>query len=388
MKTFHIATAAVLAIAAIAPTAVAQSSLSSLGSSSSSSRDSRPAAASTSTSAKPKEPQLNVRDVYSCPTPEKVQGQASWKIYNTSGLALTVYVADDAGNAYQVLERVGTPAKRAWAPKLQDGTYHLTCVFHNDSAVKSDDFAVTGSTITDAPKMVPITDREVAAVAIQQAARQKKRVPELQKKAHALAEATSKDRRAAQAAYLDYLETYRSFDDSSEMWPGPGLEGYMDVEKLLWSKRPVKDAAKPARALADAVDKTARALDTSHFAIPAPDYGLRTHEVMEEFERFDMRGERDFGAHALPTALRGDVISTRLTLDAVRSLVEGRGLDTSPIYEQLDELDKLAAEFDEKYDTAFNKWSQKDRMRVQSAVARANELLAPVATMTVVRRME
>ncbi len=387
MKTFHIATAAVLAIAAIAPTAVAQSSLSSLGSSSSSSRDSRPAA-STSTSAKPKEPQLNVRDVYSCPTPEKVQGQASWKIYNTSGLALTVYVADDAGNAYQVLERVGTPAKRAWAPKLQDGTYHLTCVFHNDSAVKSDDFAVTGSTITDAPKMVPITDREVAAVAIQQAARQKKRVPELQKKAHALAEATSKDRPAAQAAYLDYLETYRSFDDSSEMWPGPGLEGYMDVEKLLWSKRPVKDAAKPARALADAVDKTARALDTSHFAIPAPDYGLRTHEVMEEFERFDMRGERDFGAHALPTALRGDVISTRLTLDAVRSLVEGRGLDTSPIYEQLDELDKLAAEFDEKYDTAFDKWSQKDRMRVQSAVARANELLAPVATMTVVRRMD
>lgn len=387
MKTFHFATAAVLAIAAIAPTAVAQSSLSSLGSSSSSSRDSRPAA-STSKSTKPKEPQLNVRDVYSCPTPEKVQGQASWKVYNTSGLALTVYVADDAGNAYQVLERVGTPAKRAWAPKLQDGTYHLTCVFHNDSAVKSDDFAVTGSTITDAPKMVPITDREVAAVAIQQADRQKKRVPELQKKAHALAKATSKDRRAAQAAYLDYLETYRSFDDSSEMWPGPGLEGYMDVEKLLWSRRPVKDAAKPARALADAVDKTARALDTSHFAIPAPDYGLRTHEVMEEFERFDMRGERDFGAHALPTALRGDVISTRLTLDAVRSLVEGRGLDTSPIYEQLDELDKLAAEFDKKYDTAFDKWSQKDRMRVQSAVARANELLAPVATMTVVRRMD
>ena len=387
MKTFHFATAAVLAIAAIAPTAVAQSSLSSLGSSSSSSRDSRPAA-STSTSAKPKEPQLNVRDVYSCPTPEKVQGQASWKVYNTSGLALTVYVADDAGNAYQVLERVGTPAKRAWAPKLQDGTYHLTCVFHNDSAVKSDDFAVTGSTITDAPKMVPITDREVAAVAIQQADRQKKRVPELQKKAHALAKATSKDRRAAQAAYLDYLETYRSFDDSSEMWPGPGLEGYMDVEKLLWSRRPVKDAAKPARALADAVDKTARALDTSHFAIPAPDYGLRTHEVMEEFERFDMRGERDFGAHALPTVLRGDVISTRLTLDAVRSLVEGRGLDASPIYEQLDELDKLAAEFDKKYDTAFDKWSQKDRMRVQSAVARANELLAPVATMTVVRRMD
>ena len=58
------------------------------------------------------------------------------------------------------------------------------------------------------------------------------------------------------------------------------------------------------------------------------------------------------------------------------------------IYDQLDELDKIAGEFDEKYDTAFDKWSQKDRMRLQSAVARANELLAPVATMTVIRRMD
>ena len=372
MKISRFATAFVLAVGLSIPQTGAQATLSGQGS---------------------EQPtrELAVRDVYSCPVPEDVQGEAKWKINNTTGLALTVYVSDDKGNAYQVLERVGTPAKRAWAPKLQDGTYHLTCVFHNDSAVKSDDFAVTGSTITDAPKMVPITDREVAAVAIQQADRQKKRVPELQKKAHALAKATSKDRRAAQAAYLDYLETYRSFDDSSEMWPGPGLEGYMDVEKLLWSKRPVKDAAKPARALADAVDKTARALDTSHFAIPAPDYGLRTHEVMEEFERFDMRGERDFGAHALPSALRGVITSTRVTLNPVRSLVEDRGLDTAPIYDQLVDLDALAEEFDDKYggasSVAFADWPQEDRLRLQAGVAKANELLAPVATMTVIRRM-
>ena len=104
-------------------------------------------------------------------------------------------------------------------------------------------------------------------------------------------------------------------------------------------------------------------------------------------ERFDMRGERDFGAHALPVALRGDVRSTRATLDPLRELVEGRGLDTAPIYAQLDELDRLADEMDAKYDVAYSEWEQQDRLRLQAEVARANELLAPVATMTVIRRM-
>lgn len=335
--------------------------------------------------------ELAVRDVYSCPAPEDVQGEAKWKINNTTGLALTVYVSDEKGNAYQVLERVGTPAVREWTPQLEDGTYHLTCVFHNDSAVESDAFTVMGSTVSNAPKMVPITDHEVAAVSIKQAENQKKRVPELQKRAHALADATSSSRPAAQAAYLDYLEYYRSFDDSSAEWPGPDLEGYEDIERVLWSNRPPSDAARPAAELADATDKTAHALDTSHFAIPAPDYGLRAHEVMEEFERFDLRGERDFGAHALPTALRGVITSTRMTLDPVRSLVEDRGLDTAPIYDQLADLDSLAEEFDDKYggasSVAFADWPQEDRLRLQAGVAKANELLAPVATMTVIRRM-
>lgn len=112
---------------------------------------------------------------------------------------------------------------------------------------------------------------------------------------------------------------------------------------------------------------------------------------MEEFERFDLRGERDFGAHALPTALRGIIMSTRMTLDPVRSLVEDRGLDTAPIYDQLADLDSLAEEFDDKYggtpSVAFEDWSQEDRLRLQAGVAKANELLAPVATMTVIRRM-
>ena len=108
---------------------------------------------------------------------------------------------------------------------------------------------------------------------------------------------------------------------------------------------------------------------------------------MEEFERFDLRGERDYGAHAMSAALRGSVRATRETLDPLRELVESRGLDTAPIYDQLDVLDSLAGDFDGKYDTAFDQWPQEDRLRLQAEVAKANELLAPVATMTVIRRM-
>ena len=243
------------------------------------------------------------------------------------------------------------------------------------------------SPFTDAPKMVPITDREVSAVSIAQAAAQKKRLPELQAQAHALADAIrSGDRSAAQRAYLVYLETYRSFDDANEMWPGEGLDGYAEVERMLFSDRAL--SAEPVDALAAAVDHTVQALETGHFAIPAPDYGLRTHEVMEEFERFDLRGERDYGAHAMSAALRGSVRATRETLDPLRELVESRGLDTAPIYDQLDVLDSLADDLDGKYDTAFDQWPQEDRLRLQAEVAQANELLAPVATMTVIRRMD
>ena len=87
-------------------------------------------------------------------------------------------------------------------------------------------------------------------------------------------------------------------------------------------------------------------------------------------------------------ALRGDVASTRMSLDPLKDLVEDRGLDTAPIYEQLDELDALADEFDAKYDIAYADWEQEDRLRLQAAVGNVNELLAPVATMTVIRRMD
>lgn len=374
--------AAALALTLLAPTATAQSSLSSLSSSSSlSSHKSAP-------TAQPASNPLNVRDVYSCPSPSDVNGQANWKVNNTTGLALTVYVADDEGYAYQVLERVGSPAVRDWAPKLKNGTYHLVCVFHNDSAVPSKNFTVADSPFTEARKMVPVTDREISAVSIAQAAEQRKRLPELSTRAQQIVDAIhSDDRATAQRAYLSYLEYYRSFDDSNDMWPGEELDGYADVEKLLWSDAPVTDAAGPAEDLAAAVKDKISLIDTSHFAIPAPDYGLRTHEVFEEFERFDLRGERDFGAHALPVALRADVTSTRTTLNPLRSLVEGRGLDTAPIYEQLDALEALANELDPKYDTAYSEWDQADRLRLQAAVARVNELLAPVATMTQIRRI-
>ena len=65
------------------------------------------------------------------------------------------------------------------------------------------------------------------------------------------------------------------------------------------------------------------------------------------------------------------------------------------IERRLDDLEvmvELANEMDAKYGaggtpTAYDDWEQDDRLRLQAEVARANELLATVATMTVIRRM-
>lgn len=335
--------------------------------------------------------EIDVRTSYACPTPASVTGsQANWTVNNTSNIYLTMYVADADNNAYQVLERVGSPAVRTWTPKLANGTYHLVCVFRNTEAKSSHNFTVTGSTITNAPKFKVLTESDIAPITLEHAAWQKKQLlgwlEGIDTLAHAVA---SGDRAAAQSAWLASFKTYRSFDDSSQNWPGPAsdLAAYYDVEKVLWSSAPVSQA--PADKLAAAAHGVVDALNSSYFALSSPDYGLRTHEVMEEFERFDMRGERDFGSHSLPTALRADVASTRAMLNPLVPLVQARGVDTKTIDAQLNAVDNLAEEFDKAYggQLAFADWPLADRERLEGAIARLNELLAPIATMTVIRRI-
>ena len=87
--------------------------------------------------------------------------------------------------------------------------------------------------------------------------------------------------------------------------------------------------------------------------------------------------------------MRAALYSTRSTLDPLRDLVEDRGADLRELDKQLDRTDKVAKKMAAKYDgkKPFTAWEQADQRELGAAIGKLNELLAPLATMTVIRRM-
>ncbi|MEO5311616.1 EfeM/EfeO family lipoprotein [Corynebacterium sp. c24Ua_83] len=351
---------------------------------------------------------IHIKSRRACPSPGDLHGDLNHiRVANTADASTTVYVADQEGFAYQTLERVGSSATRSWSVKLADGTYHLTCVFQGKKAIASDEFRVTDSSLRDAPRMKPITDKEVTDVSIAHAHAQKPQVREWVSKDDALLRAVrSGDRAAAQEAWKTAYLAYRRLDDSNHEWPGPvdeiadfgtsskangaqakDLSGYHRLEWGLWHGEPMGALVAPAEKLNQNVRKVADG--TEHFAIFAPNYGLRTHEVTEEVERFDLKSHNDFGAHITGSAVRAALYSTRSTLDPLRELVEDRGADLQELDRQLDRTDKVAKKMAAKYDgkKPFTAWKQADQRELGAAIGELNELLAPLATMTVIRRM-
>lgn len=351
---------------------------------------------------------IHIKSRRACPSPGDLHGDLNHiRVANTADASTTVYVADQEGFAYQTLERVGSSATRSWSVKLADGTYHLTCVFQGKKAIASDEFRVTDSSLRDAPRMKPITDKEVTDVSIGHARAQKPQVQKWVSKDDALLRAVrSDDRTAAKEAWKTAYLAYRRLDDSNHEWPGPvdeiadfgtsskangaqakDLSGYHRLEWGLWHGEPLGELLDPAEKLNENVHEVADG--TEHFAIFAPNYGLRTHEVTEEVERFDLKSHNDFGAHITGSAVRAALYSTRSTLDPLRDLVEDRGADLRELDKQLDRTDKVAKKMAAKYDgkKPFTAWEQADQRELGAAIGKLNELLAPLATMTVIRRM-
>lgn len=351
---------------------------------------------------------IHIKSRRACPSPGDLHGDLNHiRVTNTADASATVYVADQDGFAYQTLERIGSSAIRSWSVKLTNGTYHLACVFQGKKAISSEEFRVTDSSLRDAPRMKPITDKEVTAVSIAHARAQKPQVRDWVSKDDALLRAVhSGDRSAAQEAWKTAYLAYRRLDDSNHEWPGPvdeiadfgtsskangnqakDLSGYHRLEWGLWHGESMGDLLDPAENLNENVHEVADG--TEHFAIFAPNYGLRTHEVTEEVERFDLKSHNDFGAHITGSAVRAALYSTRSTLEPLRELVEDRGADLQELDRQLDRTDEVAKKMAAKYDgkKPFTAWEQADQRELGAAIGELNELLAPLATMTVIRRM-
>lgn len=343
---------------------------------------------------------LNIRTRSSCPSPgDMAEGVAAIAVTNTSSTPVNLYALDGQGRAVQVLERSGPASTRLWNVSLPEGEYRLSCVFQGRAAIASEKFTIEHSDVepAEAQRMQVVTDPEISEVTLAHAKEQKRRIPEWVRRDDVLVAAlASGDREAAKQAWTAAYLNYREFSDAATEWEPPAdeiapfatdeLTGYHRIEQGLWGGEDLGQLGSIARENNARIHKVASQLDG--FTIFNPDYGLRTHEVMEEVERNDLEGLTDYGAHVTAGTVSSAIVATRSTLDPLRPVLERRGADLGPLDEQLDKTDKLAEQLSQKYDhrRAYADWERADRQELAAAIARLNDLLAPVATMTVIRR--
>jgi len=245
--------------------------------------------------------------------------------------------------------------------------------------------------------MKVVTDPEISEVTLAHSKEQRKRIPEWVRRDDVLVEQLNGgNREAAKQAWTAAYLNYREFSDAVTEWDAPAdeiapfatgnLTGYHRIERGLWAGEDMAQLAAIGRENNERIHEVTSRLEG--FTIFNPDYGLRTHEVMEEVERNDLEGLTDYGAHVTAGTVSSAIVATRSTLRPLRPILEDRGADLGQLDDQLARTDELARKLARKYDhkRASAEWPRADREALAAAVAQLNDLLAPIATMTVIRR--
>lgn len=352
--------------------------------------------------------ELSVSSKLSCPTlPEMVGGNTQLKVSNTSSLPVTIHVSDDANKLYQSLEKVGTAGARTWHLRLPNGHYHLQCVFDGKAAISGDSFSVRESKIEDSRPLTAVTKHDLAEAAQKLNHSEKPIISNwLHEDDRLLSTIQSGDRASARRAWQKAYLSFRSLADVAEEWPSPAdtigdfgtstathqsstppdIEGYHRIEWGLWHEEPMPQLADVAAKHNENVHAAAKHAEA--FNLYPSDYGLRVHEVSEEIERNDLHNRTDFGAHVTASTVISSIASTRRVLAPIRQLLINRRFELAQLDKQLKNTEAIAQRSSRKYDgkQSFDNWQSSDKQELASAISKQNELLAPIATTTIVRR--
>ena len=330
-------------------------------------------------------------------------GAFDFAVSNSTIAGEAVYLegADDH-KVYAEAEGLGPSTVYHLRVTLADGRYRFVCMPTGNDPI-------TGPVVTvhDAPAgLVPtpgiqvVTRADLLPAARAYNAWVRSRMTGLATDARRLATAiTSGDRGASRAAWLtaqqDYSRlgaAYGAFGDLADDIDGdpapgttalddPDLHGMRRIEALLWSSRPVADAAPAARQLTTDVGS----LDATLAKTPvnAIDLGLRSHEILEDAIQFTLTRADDGGSHTGLAVIAADIDATRAVLDPIRPLV-------APRYPELRDADAWltrSAALVASYATGST-WRPLDsldraqREALDADLERTVELLAPVASIT------
>jgi iron uptake system component EfeO len=165
----------------------------------------------------------------------------------------------------------------------------------------------------------------------------------------------------------------------------PELAGFHRIEALLWSGRPVSDAASPADALVGAVRHLRTSFPTAR--IDPLDIGLRAHEILENALQFEATGRSDAGSHTNLATIDANIDGTRAALDPIRGVLESRYPQLAETERSLDALQRTVRAHDHDGTWApLDDLTPTERRTLNARLDASLELLAPVAAICDIRR--
>jgi iron uptake system component EfeO len=327
-------------------------------------------------------------------------GDQTFTVTNTTVSGIEVYLqAVGSKRVYLDLESLGSGAHATARATLGAGRYRFICLPADGDPVRGPAVTVgaapPGSALT--PGIVPVTRTDLIPVAKAYTAWVSSRLPALRQQVAAVAAdaeegdipAAKRDWLTAHTTYETLGAAYGAFGDLGERLDGlprNGLTGFHLVESQLWTGASAATVAASAHALAGLVDALPGAFANAQ--LDPGDIALRAHEIVEDAIQDGLTGATDAGSGTSLATIDANLTGAAQALAPLHGLLQSR-------YPSLGEAqDALAAaqRAVESYRAADGTWTPLDRLdqagreRLDAALDRAAELLAPVAAICDPRR--
>ncbi|MDH6455445.1 iron uptake system component EfeO [Streptomyces sp. SAI-126] len=332
-------------------------------------------------------------------------GRQVFDLSNTSGTAAEVYLTDPrTGAVYGEIEGLAPGTVRPMPVTLGNGSYAFKCLPDDADAVTGPTVRITGSTVTNSPAAVPVSQQELIPPTLAYQKWIGARTVELAEKTDVLRAAVDRgDLAAARAAWLPAHLVYErmgaaygTFGDADAEINGTtaGLSGgvrdkdfagFHRLEYGLWHGESASGLRGPADRLAAAVHALRDSWPDERMD-PA-DVGLRAHEILENTVQFELTGRTDYGSGTNLATARANLDGTRVLLGFLRPLLKTRDSGLAGLDSWMDRARHTLDGFGHGgHWTPLSGLTLAQRERVDADLGELVERLADVAALTDVRR--
>lgn len=335
-------------------------------------------------------------------------GEQTFTVTNHTVAGVEVYLqAVGSKKVYLDLEGLGAGAHASARVTLGAGRYRFVCLPADADPVSGPSVAVgpapPSAQLT--PGIVPVTRNDLIPVAKAYTAWVASRIPVLQRQVAELGDdaaegdlaAARRDWLTAHLTYETLGAAYDAFGDAGDAidgLPAPGttaltdqkLTGFHRVEALLWSGAAAAQVAEAAAVLSAAVGTLAATVADAEIDPGA--IGLRAHEIVEDALQVELTGAADSASGTELATVDANLSGASAALTPLTGILRGRYDGLSETVAGIADAQRLV----ESFRGADGAWrplsslSRGERERVDAAVDRAVELLAPVAAICDIRR--